>query len=88
MSHWLRMAVLLKVLIGLAVLGILYATAGKDILALVKPGGKFAGFLSPTVANIETVVPLVISVLALGFVIWFVVSTVKEERTVEPRRPR
>jgi hypothetical protein len=88
MSHWLRLAVMFKVLIGLAVLGILYATAGQQLLALVKPGQQFSGFMSSTVANIETVVPLVIAVLALGFTLWYIVSTVRQERTVEPRRPR
>lgn len=86
MSHWLRMAVMLKVMIGLALLGILFATAGKELLALAGPGGQFAGFMSPAVAHIDTVMPLVISVVALGHVIWYIISTVQEERTVARRK--
>jgi hypothetical protein len=80
-----RLQVLLGVTIANASAGIVYATAGQQLLARAGTGGTNAGFLSGTVDQLDVVVPLVLGIFQLGIILWFMVSSVEEERAVRGR---
>lgn len=63
---------------ALLFLGVLYATAGKDIIALGE--GEHSGPFTWIVTQLDTVIPIVIGVLMLAIVIWMVVAPVQQER--------
>jgi hypothetical protein len=83
-----RFMVLIGASIANAAAGILFVTTVQPLLDIAGPGGSSSGFLSSTVEQIGVVGPLVIAVLQLAIVIWFIVTSVQEERNVRPRRAR
>jgi hypothetical protein len=80
-----RLRATVAVIIGISAIALVYAEVGLPLLRLVEPGGKHEGFLSDTVANLETVVPIVLTGLLLGIVLWLVYGQVQDERTVRRR---
>jgi len=64
---------------SLAALATIY-TELLPLFDMAGTGGQFSGFLSPTIDNLQTLIPLIISALALGIVLWYLVSGAQEER--------
>jgi hypothetical protein len=87
MSQYLRMAFVFQAIVAIATIAVIYARAAKP---LVKMGtsGNFQGFLSTPISQLDTVVPLVLAFLLLGTVVWFVAGGVRDEQSVNRRRPR
>ncbi len=74
-------------LLSLAVVGTVYSEL-LPLFDMATSGGEFEGFLSPTIANLETMVPLVLAAMALGIVLWYLVSGAQEEKTRQQVRRR
>lgn len=79
-----RMQVVAGSVISIGMVGVIYSSLGQRLIDRVaEQDGPFSGVAS----QIDTIVPLVLSLLLLAILIWMVVSGVREERTVQ-RRPR
>lgn len=81
-----RMSVVVVTTIAVTVIGIVYAQVGQPLLDLVTGDGPHTGFLSPTVGSLDTVIPLLLVSIELAVILWFIASSVEEERTVR-RQP-
>lgn len=63
--------------IAIAILAMMYATAGKDLIAFAD---NHQGEFSNVINQLDLMVPLVIAILALAPMIWLIVAPVQEER--------
>lgn len=77
--------VVVATIVAVSAVALLYVEVAVPIIDMGSGDGAFTGPFSVIVTRVETMVPLVIALLLLGIVIWMVVSTVQQERTV--RRP-
>lgn len=83
---WARLQFTFYSIITIATVGVIYSEAALPLIKLGGSGGSSSGFLSSRIDQIETLVPLILAMLMLGIAIWFLVSGVQEERTVNRRR--
>jgi len=89
MGFFLRLRVLVATIITIGAVGIVYARLKEPLISEAKSGGQFGGFLSNRVAQLDALIPVILSALLLGVVVWFVAATILSERTEsrEVRRP-
>ena len=76
-----RLQILTASTVSIGMVAIIYARLQDTLIEPAKEGGKYEGFLSQRVAEIDAVAPIVLALLLLGIVIWFMVATVQRERT-------
>jgi hypothetical protein len=77
-------------LVSLAVVGVIYSEL-QPLINKATGDGVYAGFLSEQISQVNTLIPLLISALAVGIVLWFLVVGAQSERVRQqepPRRPR
>lgn len=82
-----RLRVLLAVSMSLGVVAIIFAAVGQRLIRLGGTDGQFSGFLSPVVERVGTIIPVLLAGLLLAIILWFLASSVQEERTRTRRRP-
>lgn len=86
MSFLARIRVTLAVLISASLIGLLYVEVALPLINMGTGDGQFTGPFSDVLSQVETVVPLVISLLLLGIVVWLLASSVQEETRRRVRR--
>lgn len=79
-----RIRILAGGVISVGFVGVVFNEVGRGLIERVK--GQDGPF-SQLAGQVESVVPLVLVMLLLAIIVWFIVSSVQEERTVQ-RRPR
>lgn len=79
--------VVVATVIAVSFVALLYVEVALPLIKMGSDGGQLTGPFSVIVTRVETMVPLVISLLLLGIVVWMVVSTVQRERSVSRRPP-
>jgi hypothetical protein len=84
MGFFARFQIVVATVVSVGVVAVIVQNVGSTISNLIDPDGPF-GIISQQVQNLG---PVVLSLLLLAIVVWFMVSTVQEERTVETRRRR
>jgi len=80
-----RMRVLAATIIGVGFVGIIFNELGRDLIKRVRDQN---GPFSSLAGQVETMVPLVLVLLLVAVVVWFVASSIQEERAVDRRRVR
>jgi len=80
MSFLLRIRVVLSVLVSVSFVGLLFIEVGQPLINMGTGDGPFTGPFSESITQVETIVPLVLSVLLLGSIVWLLASSVQEER--------
>lgn len=89
MAFTSRISFLGSVIMGVAIIGLIwFRIVSPELLPMLKEGGKYHGPLSAPIMNLQTVVFAVMGLLLFGGFIWFVASTVREERSRQPSRRR
>jgi len=88
MGTFARLRVTSVVIFAVAMVALIYAEAGTLLIDMGTGDGEFTGPFSSLITNVETLFPLVLAFLLLAMVVWLVVSSVREERTVDRRPPR
>lgn len=85
MGIFRRLQVLGATIIGVGFVGVVYNELGRDLISRVKEqDGPFSGLAG----QVESIVPLVLAGFLLAIVLWFIASTIQEERAVDRRRVR
>ena len=90
MAFTSRISFLGSIIMGVAILGLVwFRIVSPNFIPMLEEGGKYHGPLSAPIMNLGTVVFAVLGLLLFGGFIWFVISTVREERSRRPtqRRP-
>lgn len=89
MGFFLRLRVLTGTIVTVGAVGLVYARLQNPLIEKAKTGGEYAGFLSNRVDQLDALVPVILSAILLGVVLWFVAATILSERTErrEVRRP-
>jgi len=87
MGTFARLRVTSVVIFAVAMVALIYAEAGTLLIDMGTGDGDFTGPFSEVISSVESLVPLVLAFILLGIVTWLVVSSVREERTVDQRRP-
>lgn len=81
MSFLARARVAMAALISVSVIALLYVEVAVPLINMGTGSGEFTGPFSTTISQVETMVPLVLSIMLLGIaVIWFIASNVQEEQ--------
>jgi len=86
MSFLLRIRLTLSVLVSVGFVSLLYVEVGIPLIEMGSGDGDLTGPFSESISQVETIVPLVLSVLLLGAVVWLIASSVQEETRRRPRR--
>jgi len=73
-------------ILSLAVVGVVYSEL-QPLIDKVTGDGVHSGFLSEQIAQMNTLIPLLIAAMAVGIVLWMLVVGAQEERTKQ-RKPR
>lgn len=84
MGFFSRFSIVVGTVISVGVVAIVLQRVGETIVPRIDSDAPF-GELAGQVQNLG---PIVLSLMLLAIVVWFIVSTVQEERTVETRRRR
>jgi len=84
MSFVARIQITLATIIAVGFVGLLYIEIGLPLINMAT--GEFSGPFSSVANQIDTVVPLVLSLILLGMVVWLIASSVQEERRRRVRR--
>jgi len=87
MGLFLRLRILLGSYITIGAVAYVYAELQAPLIEKGKSGGELSGFLSGRIADFDSLLPLVLTLMLLGVTVWFVIATVQSERT-ENRRVR
>lgn len=82
-----RLQATIAVIVSISMVAIIYAKLQDPLISKAKSGGKWAGFMSKRVKDVDQLLPVVLALLLLGIVVWFVVSTVQSEKTKQVRQP-
>lgn len=81
MSFLARARVAMAALISVSVIALLYVEVAVPLINMGTGSGEFTGPFSTTITQVETMVPLVLSIMLLDIaVIWFIASNVQEEQ--------
>jgi|APHM01.1.fsa_nt_gi hypothetical protein len=84
MGFFSRFQVFVQVTFSIGVVAVIVQNVAPVIDAEIDPTGSFT-ILSTQVQDLG---PFVLAMFLLAIVVWFIVSTVREERSVEVRRGR
>lgn len=84
MSFIARVQITLATVVAVGFVGLLYIEIGLPLINMAT--GEFDGPFSDIANQIGTVIPLVLSLLLLGIVVWLIASSVQEERRRRVRR--
>lgn len=87
MSLMRRLQVVAGTITTVGMVGIIYAEAGTRLVDMGTGDGDSTGPFSDVITQVDTVWQLVLVMILLGVIIWFIVSSVREEQSVR-RRPR
>ena len=80
-----RIRVVAATVIGVGFIGVVFNDVARPLISDVE---QQDGPFSSLAGQVETIVPLVLVMLLLAVLVWFVVSSVQEERAVNRRRVR
>jgi multisubunit Na+/H+ antiporter MnhC subunit len=84
MGFFSRFQIVVATIISGGVVAVIIQNVGTVISDAIDANGPFGEVASQA----QTLGPIVIAVLMLSILVWFIVSTVQEERTVETTRRR
>jgi hypothetical protein len=85
MGLLLRLRVVMSGVISITFVGIIFDRLALDLVTRIE---NQAGPFSELAGQVETLVPLVLSLLLLALVVWLVFSSVQSERARSERRVR
>lgn len=88
MPVWTRMKFVLAALTSCAVVGLIYATAGQELIAMGTGSGAMTGPFSTQIKQVDNLIPPLLGALMLGSVVYLVYGSAREERRVGQRPPR
>jgi len=84
MGFFSRFGIVVGTVVSVGVVAIVLQNVGQTIAGRIDPDAPFGEIAG----QVQDLGPIVLSLLLLAIVVWFIVSTVQEERTVETRRRR
>lgn len=82
-----RLQIVVATVVSVGVVAVIYGELQSILIEPAKNGGKHEGFLSDQIAQLDTLMPILLSFLLLGVVTWFIVATVQNERTQRVQKP-
>jgi uncharacterized BrkB/YihY/UPF0761 family membrane protein len=89
MAFTSRISFLASIIMGVGVLGLVwFRIVSPHFIPMLAEGGQYHGPLSAPIMNLQTVVYAVLGLLLFGGFIWFIISTVREERSRQPNQRR
>jgi ABC-type multidrug transport system permease subunit len=82
MGFFARFQVVTATTISIGIFAVIFELVGGAIGQRIQSSDPFSDLLG----QVQTFGPLVLSMLLLAILVWFIVSSIQEERTVETRR--